>query len=414
MTTGQTTTLLVALAVIVLLSYAAGAVARRLGQPPVIGEVTLGVLLGPTLLHGAISDAVFPTDIRPFLGALANIGVALFMFTVGAELDAMLLRGRKLVTGTVASGSIALPFALGSVLALHLFDDHPTGNRTAFMLFMGAAMSVTAFPVLARILTDRGMSRTWLGNVALACASIDDVLAWTLLAVVVAIAGEGAGSQWLLLLFVPYVTIMVTAVRAGLHRLLSCPRVLRSRQPVPLVITLVGLLLSAAFTEWIGLHFIFGAFLFGAIMPRAAGDPVSARISHLNGILLLPIFFIVAGLKVNLSGMTGADVVDLGLILTVAIGGKFLGAFAGARLNGMRARPAAALAVLMNTRGLTELIILTVGLQLGVLDGRLYSSMVIMALVTTALTGPLLQLLYPTPTPGSADETPATASKTGR
>jgi Kef-type K+ transport system membrane component KefB len=406
-TTQQITTLLLALAVISLLSFGAGALSRRFGQPPVIGEVVLGVLLGPTLLHGAISNVIFPADIRPFLTALANIGVALFMFTVGAELDANLLRSRKIVAGTVAAGSIALPFALGCGLALYLFVDHQTADRTSFVLFMGAAMSVTAFPVLARILTDRGMNRTWLGNVALACASIDDVLAWTLLAVVVAISGEGAGWQWLLLLFIPYVALMFTVVRAGLKRVLALPRVLESQQSVPLVITLVGLLLSAAFTEWIGLHFIFGAFLFGAIMPRGVLPPqragiagnvnegITSNISHLNGILLLPIFFIVAGLKVNLSGMGGKDVVDLCLILAVAIGGKFLGAYISARLNGLSARPATALSLLMNTRGLTELIILTVGLQLGVLDGQLYSSMVVMALITTALAGPLLQLLYP-------------------
>jgi Kef-type K+ transport system membrane component KefB len=404
-TTQQTTTLFLALAVISLLSFGAGALARRLGQPPVIGEVLVGVLLGPTLLHGAISDALFPADIRPFLTALANIGVALFMFTIGAELDARLLRGHKTVAGIVAAGSIALPFLLGCALALYLFTGHPTGDRTSFILFMGAAMSVTAFPVLARILTDRGMSRTWLGNVALACASIDDVLAWTLLAVVLAISG--ADSQWLLVLVVPYVALMFTMVRAGLRRLMSSPHFRKSRQPIPLVITLVGLLLSAAFTEWIGLHFIFGAFLFGAITPREALQPRRAStdgnaaegtivtINRLNGILLLPIFFIVAGLKVNLSGMDGKDMIELVLILLVAIGGKFFGAYAGARLNGLSNRPATALSLLMNTRGLTELIILTVGLQLGVLDGQLYSSMVVMAVVTTAMAGPLLQLLYP-------------------
>jgi Kef-type K+ transport system membrane component KefB len=170
-----------------------------------------------------------------------------------------------------------------------------------------------------------------------------------------------------------------------------------------LVITLVGLLTSAAFTEWIGLHFIFGAFLFGAIMPRNAARKlrtditgnVTDKISHLNGLLLLPIFFIVAGLKVDLSSMDGNDVVELGLILAVAVGGKFLGAFIAARLSGLRSRPASALAILMNTRGLTELIILSVGLELGVLDGQLYSSMVLMALITTAMAGPLLQMIYP-------------------
>lgn len=413
MTTQQISALLLALAIISLFSFGAGALARRLGQPPVIGEVLLGVLVGPTLLHGVISNTLFPTDIRPFLTALANVGVALFMFTVGADLDAGVLRGRKVVAGTVASGSIVLPFGLGCALALYLYADHQTGNKTGFVLFMGAAMSVTAFPVLARILTDRGMSRTWLGNVALACAAIDDVLAWTLLAVVVAICGASTGSPWLLLLFIPYLVVMVTLVRPALRRLMAKGRVLGS-SPSALVITLAGLLLSAAFTEWIGLHFIFGAFLFGAVMPRGASqklrtgidegatESIADKISHLNGLLLLPIFFIVAGLKVDLSGMSGNDLLALVLILAAAVGGKFLGAFITARLSGMARRPATALSLLLNTRGLTELIILTVGLQLGILDGQLYSSMVVMALVTTAMAGPLLQLLYPMRAPGTA------------
>ncbi|MFF2144921.1 cation:proton antiporter [Kitasatospora sp. NPDC058190] len=411
MSTRQISTFLLALALIALLAYAAGALARRLRQPPVIGEVLLGVLLGPTLLSGAVSDTLFPADIRPFLTALANIGVALFMFTVGAELDADLMRGRRVVAGTVAASSVALPFLLGALLALYLLDRHPTDSRTGFVLFMGAAMSVTAFPVLARILTDRGLQRTWLGAVALACAAIDDVLAWTLLAVVVAIGGAGAGSQWLLLLFVPYVLLMFTVVRPLLRRLLEHRRVVDPDRPTAMVVTLVGLLASAAFTEWIGLHFIFGAFLFGAVMPRRtrAGEPskvtgqVTERISYLNDLLLLPMFFIVAGLKVNLSGTDGTGLVELGLILAVAVGGKFIGAFVAARATGMKKRPASALAVLINTRGLTELIILTVGLQLGVLDGKLYSTMVVMALVTTAMAGPLLHLIYPvhpaSPTP---------------
>ncbi|QKW12433.1 cation:proton antiporter [Verrucosispora sp. NA02020] len=402
MSSHQVPTLLLALALISLLAFGAGAVARRLRQPPVIGEVLVGILLGPTLFNGLISDTLFPTDIRPILTALATIGVVLFMFTVGTELNAGLLRGRRMVAGTVAAGSIAVPFGLGALLAVYLFPRHPTDSKLGFVLFMGAAMSVTAFPVLARILIDRGLSRTWLGSVALACAAIDDVLAWTLLAVVVAVAGAGAGSVWVLL-FVPYVLAMFLVVRPLVARLLAERTEGGPPRPAALVITLVGLLLSAAFTDWIGLHFIFGAFLFGVVMPRSVLPEqgvtalVSERITHLNSMLLLPIFFVVAGLKVDLSAMDVGDAIELGLILTVAVGGKFVGAFAAARLSGVAPRPAGALAVLMNTRGLTELIILAVGLELGMLDGQLYSSMVVMALVTTAMAGPLLHLLYPMP-----------------
>jgi Kef-type K+ transport system membrane component KefB len=413
-TNHQLTMLFLALALISLLAFGAGALARRLRQPPVVGEVLLGVLLGPTLLGEAASGALFPDDVRPFLTALANLGVALFMFTVGAELDTGLLRGRRAVAGTVAAGSVVLPFGLGALLALHLFDSHPTADRTGFVLFMGAAMSVTAFPVLARILTDRGIRHTWLGAVALACAAIDDVLAWTLLAAVVAISGAATGTQGLLLLFVPYVLLMITVAGPALRRLLAGSWAVDRDRSASTVVTLAGLLASSAFTEWIGLHFIFGAFLFGAIMPRrTAGDAgdgradaaaqapvpserISDRISHLNDLLLLPVFFVVAGLKVDLSGMDGGDLSELALILVVAVGGKFIGAFGAARATGLPGRPAAALAVLVNTRGLTELVILTVGLQLGALDHRLYSSMVVMALVTTAMAGPLLHLILPT------------------
>ncbi|WP_320069472.1 cation:proton antiporter [Micromonospora sp. RTGN7] len=400
MTPSQISSLFLALALIVLLSHLCGRLARRVGQPAVIGEVLLGVLLGPTLLHG-FSQTLFPTDVRPFLAALANLGVALFMFGVGAELDSALLRGRRVIAGAVSSGSIALPFALGAGLAYYLMREHPTENQLGFVLFMGAAMSVTAFPVLARILTDRGMIRTWLGSLALACAAIDDVLAWTLLAVVVAISGAAAGGQWLLLLFVPYLIAMVYIIRPALRRLLRQRPGSDPARTTSLVVVLVGLLASGAFTEWIGLHFIFGAFLFGTVMPRDAlrlpdrQFGVTEQIGHLNGTLLLPIFFIVTGLKVDLSGFDRTALVELLLILAVAIGGKFVGAYVAARLSGLRNRPATALATLMNTRGLTELIILTVGLQLGVLDVPLYSSMVVMALVTTAMAGPLLQLIYP-------------------
>ncbi|WBB56638.1 cation:proton antiporter [Verrucosispora sp. WMMD573] len=400
----QVPMLLLALALISLLAFVAGAAARRLGQPPVIGEVALGILLGPTLLSGTISDTLFPEDIRPVLGALATIGVVLFMFSVGAELNTDLLHGRQVVAGTVAAGSIALPFSLGVLLALHLFPRHPTDSRLGFMLFMGAAMSVTAFPVLARILIDRGLDRTWLGSVALACAAIDDVLAWLLLAVVVAVVGTG--SLWTLL-FLPYLLAMFLIVRPLLRRLLD-EREAGPPRPAPLITTLVGLLLSASFTDWIGLHFIFGAFLFGAMMPRAvlpvrsATAQVSEQITHLNGRLLLPVFFVVAGLKVDLSAMEIGDVVEFVLILVVAVGGKFVGAFTAARLGGVPTRPAGALAVLMNTRGLTEMIILTVGLELGMLDSQLYSSMILMAVATTAMAGPLLQILYPLPRPGGS------------
>ncbi|MFF5563235.1 cation:proton antiporter [Streptomyces sp. NPDC012623] len=393
MTTQQTSSLLAGLAVMVLLARALGALARRFGQPPVIGEVLAGIALGPTLFHGAVSDALFPSSTRPLLSALAAVGVAVFMFIVGLEWDAALIRGSGAIAPSVAICSILLPFGLGTLLGLHLTDSHGQGDRTSFILFMGIAMSITAFPVLARILTDRRMSRTPLGVVALACASIDDVLAWSLLAVVVAISGSAGPDQWRILLAVPFLLAMLFLVRPLLRRAVErreTPRL----TPTLFAFLLGGLLLSAAATEWLGLHYIFGAFLFGVVLPRSGTEQlrtdVNERLGQMSGTLLLPVFFLVAGLQVDLSGVDAAGLGDLGLIMLVAVGGKFLGAFAAARANRMPPRQSAALATLMNTRGLTELIVLNLGLQLGFLDKELYALMVVMAVVTTAMAGPLL------------------------
>ncbi|AIS01135.1 cation:proton antiporter [Streptomyces glaucescens] len=425
MTAQQTTALLAGLAVLVILARVLGALARRLGQPAVIGEVLAGIALGPTLFHGAVSDALFPDDIRPLLSALAAVGIAVFMFIIGLEWDATLIRGIGSLAATVSFSSILLPFGLGAALALYLLDEHAAADRTAFMLFMGIAMSITAFPVLARILTDRGMSRSPLGVVALACASIDDVLAWSLLAAVVAISGSAGPEEWRILLAVPYLLGMFFVVRPLLRRFADRRTGLRLT-PSVLAAVLAGLLLSAAATEWLGLHYIFGAFLFGVILPRSGTaqlrEDVHDRLGQMSGTLLLPVFFLVAGLKVDLSGLDASGLGDLGLILAVAIGGKFAGAFAAARLNRMPVRESTALATLMNTRGLTELIVLNVGLQLGILGQDLYSLMVVMAVVTTAMAGPLLNWVLGrpdrtdgpgSPAPRATEAAPAPGRGTG-
>ncbi|MEU5367073.1 cation:proton antiporter [Streptomyces sp. NPDC005925] len=396
MDTHQTTSLLFGLAAMVIMARLLGALARRLNQPAVIGEVLAGIALGPTLFGGAVSDALFPGDIRPLLSALAAVGVVVFMFLVGLEWDAGMIRGSGSLAATVSFSSILLPFGLGMLLALHLMDDYGTDDQTGFMLFMGIAMSITAFPVLARILTDRNMTRTPLGMVALACASIDDVLAWTLLAAVVAVSGGAGPEQWRILLAIPYLLGMFFVVRPLLRRYVDRRPGLKLN-PTLFACVLVGLLLSAAATEWVGLHYIFGAFLFGVVLPRTGTEQLRedmvARLCHLTGTLLLPVFFLVAGLKVDLSGLDAAGLGALVLILLAAVGGKFVGAFTAARLNRMPVRQSAALATLMNTRGLTELIVLNVGLQLGFLGEELYSLMVVMAVVTTAMAGPLLTWL---------------------
>jgi Kef-type K+ transport system membrane component KefB len=396
MTTHQVVFLLLDLALIVVLARLFGAAARRLGQPPVIGEILAGILVGPTLFGKGSSAAVFPTDIRPMLAALANVGVAIFMFMVGLELNRRLLRGRGRIAVSMSAGSIVLPFGLGIALGCYLLQNHSAEHRLGFLLFIGAAMSVTAFPVLARILTDRGMTKTMLGGLALTSAAVDDVLAWTLLAGVVMVSGNAGREQMLVMLFPVYVAVMFLVVRPLLRRVITEDSTLRTGQ---LATILVGVLVSGAVTEWTGMHFVFGTFLFGAMIPRSGTERLRSaliqRLGEFNTALLLPVFFIVAGLTVDLSGLGLTGLGELGLVLLAAIGGKFGGAFAAARLHRLPARKSAALATLMNTRGLTELIILSVGLQLGILDQKMYSIMVVMAVVTTAMAGPLLNLVYP-------------------
>jgi len=391
--------LLLALLVIFVAARVGGTIARKLGQPAVIGEILVGILLGPTFLHAAVADAVFPADIRPTLATIAGVGVGVFMFLVGLHLDHRLLRGQGRIATTVSVSAIALPFTLGTLLAFYLVRQHPTDNRLAFVLFLGTAMSITAFPVLARILTDRGLIDTPIGGLALACAAVDDVLAWSLLAVVTALADAGS-DPWRVLLVIPFAALMLKVLRPLLARLAR-------RHPgdgalvgvVVLVAVAVGLTLSAAATAWMGLHAIFGAFLFGVVTPREGAAVLRERvlpwIERVSSFVLLPVFFIVAGIKVDLSGVDGALLGDLALILLVAIGGKCTGAFVSARVNGVRTRHSVVLALLINTRGLTELIVLAVGLQIGVLDQPLYSLMVVMALVTTATAGVFMRFVYP-------------------
>jgi Kef-type K+ transport system membrane component KefB len=398
-TTHDIQLLLVDLALILVLARVLGAAARRLGQPPVVGEILAGILLGPTLFSGWVTRRLFPLELRPPLTALADLGLVLFMFIVGYELDRNLIRGRERIAVSISLGSIAVPLTGGFFLGLWLAHRHADIGRTVpTALFVGAAMSVTAFPVLARILTDRGMHRTRLGGLAIASAAVDDIVAWSLLAVVVTVAGSNGPGQWHILLAPAYIAVMVLVIRPLMRRVADQYERAHRLTPDLLAVVLAALLLSAFATEWMNVHFIFGAFIFGAVMPREDAAPlresILERLEQLSVLLLLPVFFVVAGLSVDLSKIDLRAVVELIGILVVAIGGKFLGAYLGARSTGVPGRQAGVLATLMNTRGLTELVILTVGLQLKVLDESLYSLMVLMAIATTAMTGPLLNLIY--------------------
>jgi Kef-type K+ transport system membrane component KefB len=396
------------IAIVVVAARLMGRLFRRLRQPAVVGEIVAGIVLGPSLLGllpGDLDTVLFPTDVRPYLSVIAQLGLVLFMFVVGLEVDMALIRRHRRTATTVSLASIALPFGLGVLLAGWLYGAHDVvGGRTvsppAFALFLGVAMSITAFPVLARILTERGIHRLPVGVLALACAAIDDVVAWSLLALVIAVAVGGTlgGVGTIVGLTALYAAVMFLVVRPLLRRLVTGFRAAGRLTPDALAIVLVGVLISAFVTEEIGVHAIFGAFVFGAIVPR--DEPglireVLQRIEQVSVLLLLPVFFVVAGLQVNIAGIGARGLVELLAILAVAIGGKFVGAAAAARLSGVKHRQAVALGVLMNTRGLTEIVILQVGAQLGVLDQELFTLMVVMALVTTVMTEPLLRRLYP-------------------
>jgi Kef-type K+ transport system membrane component KefB len=397
-TSRQVATLMFDLALILVISQLLGLAARRFGQPAVIGEILAGIVVGPTLFHGAIARHVFPVDTRPLLSALANVGVALFMFLIGLELDRAAMRGRGLMLVNTSLGSIVLPFGLGALLALYLLHSHPAAHPLGFVLFLGAATAVTAFPVLARILTDRGMKDTPIGGLALGSAAIGDVLAWSLLAVIVTLVGGNGQAQWHILLVVPYVLVMVSVVRPALRRLTDAADRPNGVSTVLLAVVLGGVLLSGGLTEWMGLHFIFGAFLFGLLMPRIGAErlhaDLQARIGTI-GVLLLPVYFVVAGMQVDLSHLGMSGLFELVLIMVAAVGGKFTGVYVAGPLHHLPSRQAAVLATLLNTRGLTELVILTVGRQIGVIDGEIYSLMVVMAVVTTVMAGPLLRILHP-------------------
>jgi Kef-type K+ transport system membrane component KefB len=353
------------------------------------------------VLTVAGSGAVLPATVQPLLGALANVGLALFMFLVGYELDASFLQGRRPAALSLAAGSVLLPLVGGMAVALPLTGRYAPQGRVPFVLFVGVAMSVTAFPVLARILADRGLNRQPLGGVTLAAAAIGDLVAWLCLAGVVALAG--AAGQWKIALLPVYLLVLLVVVRplvaAGLR---AADR--RGSPPVELVpLLVVGLMLSCAATEWLGIHFVFGAFAFGAIIPKSLSAQLRSHIverTEQARSILLPLYFVEAGTRVSRSGFGLTALGALAAVLVVAIATKMAGAYGGARLAGVLRAEAATMAVLMNTRGLTEIVIITVGLDLHLIDRQFYSVMVVMAVLTTAMTGPLLRLVGP---PAGAD-----------
>ena len=401
--------LLLQLLVILVASRAVGWLLARVGQPQVVGEMVAGIALGPSLLGLAAPGAVawlFPSATLAPLAALSQLGVVLFMFAVGLRLELDLLRAKVRTAVVTSQASIAVPFALGAALATWLYGRDGSGlagagaTKLEFALFLGAAMSITAFPVLARILVERGLVRTRLGAMALACAAVDDVSAWCILAAVVAVARHGGtgGTHGLAGVLPPLVATAAVVAGAvwGVRPLLGrlCADRLAAAQ---VSVAVIAMLVLALATEYAGVHALFGAFLAGAIMPRerALAASLADRLDAVN-VTLLPVFFAFTGLRTSIGLLGGAGLVlATGLIILAAVGGKLGGSAVAARLAGSDWREALGLGVLMNTRGLMELVILGVGLDIGVISPTVFTMMVAMALVTTVMATPLLALLQP-------------------
>ncbi|HVK15968.1 MAG TPA: cation:proton antiporter [Fimbriiglobus sp.] len=398
------------LVAVILLGTVLGRACRWVGQPPVIGEVVAGIVLGPSLLGAVWPQAMhflIPSaaddpkgQVPAAIKAVSQIGVVLYMFLVGLELNAARLRQQAHAAVAVSHASIVVPFVLGSALALALYGTlAPAGVPfTSFALFMGVAMSITAFPVLARILTDRRMERTELGTVALGCAAADDVTAWCLLALIVGVAqSQVSGVVAITAQTAAFVAVMLLIVRPIAGRVSA--RLDATSGPLPpLVIsgTFLAVLASAMTTEAIGIHALFGAFLLGAVVPHDGriAKEFTAKLKDPVTVLLLPAFFAYTGMRMQIGLVSSAeDWLRCGAIVLVATAGKFGGATLAARLTGRSWRDSAALGALMNTRGLMELIVLNIGLDLGVISPTLFAMMVIMALATTAMTSPVVSLL---------------------
>lgn len=396
--------LLLATAVIILAARLFGSLARRIGQPQVIGEIVAGIVLGPSLLgtvFPALFDDLFRGDVLPFIEILAQIGLIVFMFLVGLEFDPKLLRGRGDAAALISHMSIVLPFVSGLLVALAVFSElgAEDSDFLPFALFLGASMSITAFPVLARILTERGLHRTQLGATVLTCAAIDDVTAWCVLAVVVAVAtADGFGSAFVTIgLAMVFIALMLSVVRPMLGRLARYHEQSSRIGSTLLGLIFVGVLLSALATDQIGIHAIFGAFLFGVVMPKRAEfvEELTGKLVDFTVIFLLPLFFAYSGLRTELGLLdsVGLWITCIAIVL-VAIIGKWGGSTFAARYLGMSWRDSMGVGVLMNCRGLTELVILNIGLDLGVIPPVLFTMLVIMALVTTFMTSPLLGRLF--------------------
>ena len=394
--------LLLQIAAVLLVGRLLARVVRWMGQPVVIAEIIAGIALGPSLLGllaPGLMTSLFPQSSMNVLGTVAQLGLVFFMFLVGLEFDPRQLEGRMRAAVAISGAGIVVPLTAGIAVAMVLPASLtlPGVPLHSFALFVGVAMSVTAFPVLARILTERHLVKTPVGAMALAAAAVDDVAAWSLLALVAGIASaSGMGGAvvtvgWTLV----YAAVVWFLVRPLLHRL--GPRQGNEVSVELMTVAVLLVVVSAYITEKIGIHALFGGFLMGAAMPRRGGlsSALAEKMEDFVTIVLLPLFFAYSGLRTQMGLLHNLEDIGLTLLLlAVAIVGKFGGSALAARLTGLGVRESAAIGILMNTRGLMEIVVLNVGLDLGVISERMFAMMVVVAVVTTWITTPLLRRVY--------------------
>ncbi len=414
--TSEATVVAFFLAVIVVMLFArlCGSLMPKIRQPRVMGEVIAGILLGPTafgVIDPGLQAQIFASDIVPYIGVAANLGLIFYMFLIGLEVDFAQLRGRVRMTFAVSNTALLVPLMLGMLIAIPLYSLlAPPSRFLAFALFVGVSMSVTAFPVLARIISERRMLKRPLGALALSAAAVDDVSAWFLIALATAVAGAGSGVD--VLETIGWAAIFCLGMGFLVRPVLARAAVAYDEAGhVPgtwITAIFAGVLASAVLTETIGIAVIFGAFVMGVSMPRHAGlsDDVTRRVEDFVLTLLLPLFFAYTGLRTNVGLLGNSQLIWITLALcAIAIVGKYGGTLIAARVIRLRWREAGVLGALMNTRGLTELIVLNLALSMGVISSALFTALVLMALVTTFMAGPIMRLLDPQNSFGEAPET---------
>ena len=388
---------------IILVARLFGWIFRKVGQPSVIGEIVAGIALGPSLLgfyFPEFSSTLFPSASLGNLQFLSQIGLILFMFVIGMELDLKVLKNKANDAVVISHASIVVPFSLGIGLAYFIYYRFaPQGVEfLSFSLFMGIAMSITAFPVLARIVQEREMHKTRLGTIVITCAAADDITAWCILAAVIAIvkAGSFVSSLYVIGLAILYVGVMLFIVRPFLKKIGDLYKTKNKLSKPVVAIFFLTLILSSYTSEIIGIHALFGAFMAGAIMPDITKFRAIfiEKVEDVSVILLLPLFFVFTGLRTQIGLINDPYLWKLtGAIILVAVAGKFLGSALAAKFVGQSWQDSLTIGALMNTRGLMELVVLNIGYDLGVLTSEVFTMMVIMALVTTVMTGPALDLI---------------------